>query len=232
MRRSKRRPCRSKVYAKTVPARCRRTAWYTSAARATGTPSTATTVAWKTSGNGDTGQPDRPTEATTRFRRRKKPGKGRPTQPTPARVDTTARPTTESSSSAPASRARRMCGALTASGRGLVRCCCARAVDRLEHGERGARAGRALDGDLAAHHAREAPRQREAEPDALGLAVVRPELVEDLEDRLVLLGRDPGTRVEHADGRAAVGERGGAQLDVTLAGELGGVGEEVVDDDA
>src|SRR5437879_355267 len=139
------------------------------------------------------------------------------TPPTPARVDTTARHTTESSSSAPASRARRMYGALTVSGRGLVRrCCCARAVDRQEHGERGARAGCALDGDLAAHHAREAPRQRQAEPDALGLAVVRPELVEDLEDRLVLLGRDPGTRVEHADGRAAVGERGGAQLDVAL----------------
>src|SRR5207244_7475010 len=103
---------------------------------------------------------------------------------------------------------------------------------REDDGEGGAPADRALDGDVAAHQAREAARERESQADAVAPPVRRAELAEHVEHGLVVLGRDAGARVAHPDGDAAVRQRRGGETDTPLAGELRGVREEVLDDDA
>src|SRR5687768_5357405 len=76
---------------------------------------------------------------------------------------------------------------------------------RQGDGEGGAFAQRAVEPHLAAVQLDEAPRQGEAEPGALGLAsVVAPDLLELLEHRGVVLGRDADAGVAHLNFHAPV----------------------------
>src|SRR5207249_11275495 len=71
---------------------------------------------------------------------------------------------------------------------------------RKRDGEGGALPDGALEGDVAAHQAREAAGQREPQADPLAPSVRRTELAEHAEHGLVVLRRDPGPRVATPDG--------------------------------
>src|SRR5687768_9310985 len=82
------------------------------------------------------------------------------------------------------------------------------AGSREAHGEGRALTQRALDGDVAIHHASDVAADRESQPGSLTLALVDiPHLDERLEDRLELVRWDAGSRITNADedlGRVAV----------------------------
>src|SRR5688500_18974322 len=76
---------------------------------------------------------------------------------------------------------------------------------RQGDGECGAFARRALEPHLAAVQLDEAPREGEAQPGPLGLAsVIAPDLLELLEHRGVVLGRDADAGVAHLNFHAPI----------------------------
>src|SRR5262249_52396021 len=98
-------------------------------------------------------------------------------------------------------------------------------------GERRPLAHVTLDPDPPAVELHELPSQRQPEPRALLLAsIVPPDLAELLEDRRLILGRNPDPRVTDGD-RDAVLRCGGREADPTpLRGELHRVGQKVQQD--
>src|SRR5262245_21830947 len=89
----------------------------------------------------------------------------------------------------------------------------------------------ALNPDPPAVQLHELLRERQPEPGALLLAgVVSPDLAELLEDRRLILGRDPDPRVADGDRDAVVGRCGNEADPAALRGELHRVGQEVQQD--
>jgi hypothetical protein len=103
--------------------------------------------------------------------------------------------------------------------------------NRQREGERGSLAHLALDPDPSTMQLHELLGQGQAEPRALLLAgVLTPHLAELLEDRRLILGRDPDSGVADGDGDHAIGRRDGEADSAPLRGELHGIGQEVQQD--
>jgi hypothetical protein len=89
----------------------------------------------------------------------------------------------------------------------------------------------ALDPDPPAVQLHELLSERQPEPRALLLAgMLAPNLAELLEDRRLILGRDPDARIADGDRDGPLGCRGGEADPAPLRGELDGIGQEVQQD--